>query len=255
MLISMLWWCSLIIYKYRMLNNLFVALGWESFFFIVFVCFSLSRLCIERMCRVHMPHDSFIRWHHRSAAVQKPIFCLSGLRLLHSVSFYAWLYIFCLECISLSFWKFDFFQQPFPWTHTNPNTRTHTDGDTLSIHDPQPLDPTAPCRCYHFSIRPHSWPADPVLGVWQCWGLMLMTSSFTMSPLPPLDLLSIVWLTVSGLVLAEDGAGAAHSLCKWWKRVRELGWKCRPCLGACAGRWANRKAPFSPDSNFCDLCR
>ena len=138
------------------------------------------------------------------------------------------------------------FLSAVPWTHT----LTHT------LHScplcPQPLDPTAPHRCHHFAIRPHSWPADPLLGVWLCLCLMPVTSSVTMSPLPPPALLSIVRLTVSGLVLAEDSAGAARSLCKWWKRARELCWKRGPCLAELAAELIGRRlSPLTVTSVIC----
>ena len=87
------------------------------------------------------------------------------------------------------------------------------DTHTLSV-TPIPSTSQPRATVYHFPGRPHSRPADPLLGAWQCQPLMSMTSSVTMSPLPPRALLSIVRLTVSGLVLAEDGAGVARFLCK-----------------------------------------
>ena len=129
---------------------------------------------------------------------------------------------------------------------------THSDTHSPFIPPSQPLDPTAPCRCHHFAVRPHSWPADPLLGVWLCQGLRPVTSSVTMSPLPPPALLSIVRLTVSGLVLAEDSAGAARSLCKWWKRARELCWKRGPCLAELAAELIGRRlSPLTVTSVIC----
>lgn len=124
------------------------------------------------------------------------------------------------------------------------------------IHvSPAPQPPPSSFHCCllnHCTIHPHSWPADPLHGAWQCRGLISVTSSITMSP-PPL--LSIVGQTESGLVIGDHGAGAARSLCKWWKRARDLCWKCGPCSADRGGRWAGRKVPSSPDSNFCDLRR
>lgn len=57
---------------------------------------------------------------------------------------------------------------------------------------PPPPPPTAPSHCYHFCVSPACWPADTAAGVWQRPGLMFVTSSITMSPLPPPSLLSIV---------------------------------------------------------------
>lgn len=128
--------------------------------------------------------------------------------------FYAWLYIFCLECAFLS---------AVQWRHTH--------RDTPSIHAPQPLDPAAPCRCCHFAVRPRSWPAWTsawclaVSGVWCWWHHPSQWVHCHLQLYCPLSA-----LTVSGLVLVEDGAGVARSLCKWWKRVRELCWKRGPCL-------------------------
>lgn len=132
-----------------------------------------------------------------------------------------------------------------PWVYVSFSS-THTDTLTTFMC-PQPRNPHQPhFTVDHCAVHPHSWPADPLHGVWQCRDLILVTSSVTMSPPPPPALLSIVRQTVSGLVLVEDGAGAARSLCKWWKRARELCWKRGPCLADRAGRWADRKAPFFP---------
>lgn len=150
---------------------------------------------------------------------------LSKASLYCSFCFYAWLYIFCLSrgCMCFS---------------SIMNTHRHT----LSIHGP-------PAPCGTVTILPPALTVDPptlLLGIWQCQGLMPVTSSITMSPLPPLALLSIVCLTVSGLVLAEDGAGTARSLCKWWKRVRELCWKVRALFGRPRWTLSWSEGAFSP---------
>lgn len=103
--------------------------------------------------------------------------------------------------------------------------------NTVSIHVPPPPPaprPRSPTVTI-LPVRPHSWTVDPGIGVWPCQGLMLVTSPFAMSPLPPPALLSIVRpdseRPCSG---GMDGAGAARSLCKWWKsagpRLAEPRW-------------------------------
>lgn len=124
------------------------------------------------------------------------------------------------------------------------NTHKHTQTPSHTVH----LCPSVPRHCLTcHACLPHSWPADPVLGARQCQGLMWVTSSFTMSPLPPPAPLSIVRLTVSGLVRAVCSAGAARSICKWWKRARESRAESMGLVRADrAGRWADWKAPFLP---------
>lgn len=169
--------------------------------------------------------------YQRVSPLKSSSFCLCCQALLHS-SLCAWMFMFCLLlCVFHS-------AVLATQTHKHTHTQTHT------VH----LCPSVPCHCLtcHACLA-HSWPADPALGARQCRGLMWVTSSFTMSPLPPPAPLSIVRLTVSGLVRAECGAGAARSICKWWKRARESRAESTGLVRADrAGRRADWKAPFLP---------
>lgn len=146
------------------------------------------KLCSEIICTItQSTHDCFIKWHHCTAVVK----VLLVWDCTHDCFLYS-------ESVFLSAVPGTLTQKTLsPFTFCTPST-------------PQPR-----VTVYHFAVRPLSWPHHPLLGVWQHQRLMFLTSSVTMTPLPPPALLSIVRLTVSGLVPAEDGAGAARSLCKW----------------------------------------
>lgn len=159
-------------------------------------------------------------------------FCLSGLFRCITV------YILLIqECVFLSAVR----------------TQTHSAHSCV----PSPSNPhQAHFTVNHCAIRPHSRPADP-----SAWCLAMSGSDLG-------DIHTSQWvhchLRLYCALSARQwvaffwwrtGAGVARSLCKWWKRVRELCWKHGPCSADRAGRWADRKAPFSPDSNLCDLWR